>query len=53
LAVNVAKIAGDKKALDIVILDIHKLAAITNYIVIATIQSTLQINAMSIDIKKF
>jgi ribosome-associated protein len=52
LAVKIAEIAGDKKALDTVILDVHKLTAITNYFVITAVQSMSQINAISTDIEK-
>jgi ribosome-associated protein len=48
-----AKIADDKKAKDILVLDVMKLTPITNFFVIATAESTPQITAIASDIEKF
>ena len=52
LAVKSAEIAEDKKAIDVIILDVRNLTAIANYFVVATAQSTPQINAISAEIEK-
>jgi len=52
LAVEAAQIADDKKAENIVILDIQKLTAVANFFVIATATSTPQINAICGEIEK-
>ena len=52
LAKNAAKIADDKKAKDISILNVKKMTAITDYFVIATAESQPQINAIADTIHK-
>lgn len=52
LAVKAAKIAGDKKAIETVILDVKNLTTIANYFVVTTAESAPQINAISGDIEK-
>jgi ribosome-associated protein len=52
LALSAAKIADDKKASDIVILDVKDLTSICNYLVIITAHSTPQINAISHEMEK-
>jgi ribosome-associated protein len=52
LAVKAAKIAEDKKALNAVVLDVMPLTAMANYFVIATAESTPQINAVCGEIEK-
>ncbi|MCL2485456.1 MAG: ribosome silencing factor [Endomicrobia bacterium] len=52
LAKEAAKIADDKKAENTVILDVMDLTAIANYFVIATAESTPQINAICGEIEK-
>ena len=52
LAVKAAKIADDKKAVDTVILDVQEMTAIANYFVIATAESSPQINAICTEIEK-
>jgi ribosome-associated protein len=52
LAVKAAKIAEDKKAINTVILDIIPLTSMANYFVIATAESTPQINAVCNEIEK-
>jgi ribosome-associated protein len=52
LALQAAKIAESKKAVDTVILDIQKLTTIANYFVITTAESTPQINAICDEIEK-
>jgi ribosome-associated protein len=52
MAERSASIAEDKKALNTVILDVRDLTAIANYFVIATAESTPQINAVCGEIEK-
>ena len=52
LAIEAAKIADDKKAENIVILDIQNLTAMANFFVIAAADSTPQINAIASEIEK-
>lgn len=46
LALNIAEILDDKKAVDIVILDIHDLTEIADYFVIASGRSELQVKSL-------
>lgn len=52
LARKAAKIADDKKASDIVILNVRRLTAVADYFVIVTADSTPQINAILDEITK-
>ncbi|MDR2066573.1 MAG: ribosome silencing factor [Endomicrobium sp.] len=52
LALQAAKIAESKKAVDTVILDIQKLTTVANYFVITTAESRSQINAICDEIEK-
>jgi ribosome-associated protein len=52
LALSAAQIADDKKASDIVVLDVKDLTSICDYLVIITAHSTPQINAISDEMEK-
>ncbi|MDR3124721.1 MAG: ribosome silencing factor [Endomicrobium sp.] len=52
LALEAAKIAESKKAVDTVILDIEKLTTVANYFVLTTGESTPQVNAVCDEIEK-
>lgn len=52
LAKKAKKIAEDKKGENVVLLDVKNLTEITNYFVIATANSTPQINAIANEIEK-
>ncbi len=52
LALEAAKIADDKKALNTVVLDIKDLTAIADYLVITTAESAPQIAAVRAEIEK-
>src|SRR4051794_488454 len=46
LAVQAARAADDKKALDIIVLDIHASSDIADFVVIASAESAAQMNAV-------
>lgn len=50
LAQRIARILYDKKALDITVLHVGHLTVITDYMVIATGRSTLQVKALADDV---
>ena len=50
LALKIAKVLYDKKALDIQVLDVSKLTVITDYMVIASGRSQLQVKSLADDV---
>ena len=52
LVKKAARIAGDKKAVNTVILDVRNLTEIADYFVISTAESTPQINAICEKVEK-
>ena len=50
LALKIAKVLYDKKALDIQVLDVSKLTVITDYMVIASGRSALQVKSLAEDV---
>lgn len=50
LAEKIAKILYDKKALDITVLDVSHMTVITDYMVIASGRSALQVKALAEDV---
>ena len=46
LAIDAARVASDKKALDIILLDLRKASDIADYMVIITAESTTQMRAI-------
>jgi ribosome-associated protein len=52
IAITCAKIADDKKALDIVILDVDKVSSITDYFVICSAINDRQLHAIADEIDK-
>jgi len=52
IAITCAKIADEKKALDIVILDVDKISAITDYFVICSAINERQLHAIADDMDK-
>jgi len=52
IAVTCAKIADEKKALDIVILDVDKISSITDYFVICSAINDRQLHAIADEIDK-
>lgn len=46
LALKIAQILDDRKAIDVVVLDIHKLTIIADYFVIASGTSEIQVRAL-------
>lgn len=51
LALQIAKILDDKKARDIVALDVHELTVITDCMVIASGRNTLQVKAIADEVQ--
>jgi ribosomal silencing factor RsfS len=52
IAKTAARIADNKKCLDILILNISKISSIADYFVIATVESQPQMNAVIMETKK-
>lgn len=52
IALEAAKLADDKKARDIVILDISELSVVTDYFVIASANSSTQVKAVADNIEE-
>ena len=50
LALRVARVLYDKKAQDITVLDVNRLTVITDYMVIASGRSALQVKALADDV---
>jgi len=53
IAVQLAELLGDKKARDILVIDLQELTSITDYFVIATANSSVQIKALVRFIEEF
>lgn len=50
LAMDIAKVLYDKKALDITVLDVSSMTVITDYMVIASGRSAIQVKALADDV---
>jgi len=46
VAISAARAADDKKALDVVVLDVHAASDVTDYVVIASAESSAQLSAI-------
>ena len=52
LALNIAQALYDKKALDVKIIDVASMTAVTDYFVVAGARSSLQVNSLSDELEE-